>query len=77
MDALCWAKVTQIPGWAPSVNLEVKDYVATGEESEEDRPKSDSALSLIQGGILWSRRRLFLPGIFLLDVIIYILDPSK
>eukprot|EP00435_Cladocopium_sp_Y103_P069337 s648_g33.t1 len=29
-------EVTQIPGWAPSVSLEVKDYVATGEESEEE-----------------------------------------
>jgi len=29
-------EVTQIPGWAPSVNLEVKDHVATGEESEEE-----------------------------------------
>eukprot|EP00435_Cladocopium_sp_Y103_P067738 s648_g30.t1 len=29
-------EVTQIPGWAPSVSLEVKDHVATGEELEED-----------------------------------------
>jgi len=29
-------EVTQIPGWAPSVNLDVKDYVETGEEGEEE-----------------------------------------
>ncbi|CAK9066221.1 unnamed protein product [Durusdinium trenchii] len=29
-------EVTQIPGWAPSVSLEVRDYVETGEECEEE-----------------------------------------
>ena len=28
-------EVTQIPGWAPSVSLEVRDHVETGEEDEE------------------------------------------
>ena len=31
----CCTEVTQIPGWAPSVSLEVKEYVETGEEDEQ------------------------------------------
>lgn len=36
MPLFLGSQVTQIPGWAPSVNLDVKDYVETGEEGEED-----------------------------------------
>ena len=59
MDALSGAKVTQIPGWAPSVNLEVKDYVATGEESEEDRPKSSSTQRDSRGDSMESAADVF------------------
>lgn len=65
MDALCWAKVTQIPGWAPSVNLEVKDHVATGEESEEDRP-----IEVFQHSARF-KGRFLLPGIPSMDVSIF------
>ena len=59
---LCKSKVTQIPGWAPSVNLEVKDHVVTGEESEEDRP-----IEVFQHSARF-KRRCFVLGIPFLDV---------
>ena len=34
-SAFATNEVTQIPGWAPSVSLEVKAHVETGEEDEE------------------------------------------
>eukprot|EP00931_Biecheleriopsis_adriatica_P025010 TRINITY_DN15459_c0_g1_i1.p1 TRINITY_DN15459_c0_g1~~TRINITY_DN15459_c0_g1_i1.p1 ORF type:complete len:1727 (-),score=475.66 TRINITY_DN15459_c0_g1_i1:61-5241(-) len=35
-DYVVEEEVTTIPGWTPSVNLEVKDYVETGEEMEQE-----------------------------------------
>ncbi|CAE6943408.1 Nup358 [Symbiodinium sp. CCMP2592] len=37
-------EVTQIPGWAPSVSLEVRDHVETGEEDEEEMYSQRSKL---------------------------------
>jgi FKBP-type peptidyl-prolyl cis-trans isomerase len=37
-------EVTHVPGWAPSVTLEVREHVATGEEDEEEVYKQRSKL---------------------------------
>jgi len=50
-------EVTSIPGWAPSVSLEVKDTVETGEEDEEELYSQRSKLYRYKDGD-WKERGL-------------------
>ncbi|CAK0863581.1 unnamed protein product, partial [Prorocentrum cordatum] len=50
-------EVTTIPGWAPSVNLEVLDQITTGEEEEEEIYSQRSKLYRFRDGE-WKERGL-------------------
>merc|ERR1719311_687574 len=50
-------EVTSVPGWAPSVTLEVKDTVETGEENEEQLYSQRSKLYRFRDGD-WKERGL-------------------
>jgi len=56
-DAVEEEEVTTIPGWTPSVTLDVKDCVATGEEDEEELYSQRSKLYRFRDGE-WKERGL-------------------